>query len=205
MEYNQGPYAYAPAAQTVLRQETSLGWEAGLELASVDGWQLEVGVFDQQVEDAIYFDLSAYSGYLQDTGASDSRGVELAASLPLLDTLRISGNLTFNETSRPNGQPRIQRPRRQANLGLNYASPSGQLQVHGFVRAAWDAVDEVFGLPDPVVLDDYAVLDVSAIYRIGERLELVARLENALDENYREIADYNSPGRAAYLGIRLHY
>jgi vitamin B12 transporter len=205
VEYNSGPWAYAPAADVRLREETSRGWELGLELAAGTAWQSAIVYFDQQVENAISFDLAGYSGYLQEPGGSRSSGVELSGRWQAGERLGLQANITFNDATRPNGQPRIQRPRRQANGGIDYRSPSGRLLVHGYYRSARDAVDEVFGGSAPIPLDDHGVLDLGATLQLGTGVTLSLRVENALDEDFREVVDYNNPPRAVYVGASLGF
>src|SRR5690606_8323497 len=63
--YNSGPFASPPASLVSLKQETSKGHEFGIEYLA-DTLRLEAVYFDQDVEDAITFDLDAFSGYIQD-------------------------------------------------------------------------------------------------------------------------------------------
>lgn len=204
VQYNRGPWAYAPAALVTLRQETSKGWEAGVEYLQGTRLQLEAVYFDQQVQDAIEFDLSGWSGYLQERGRSRSQGVELAGELALDPHWRLSANLTWNDTQRPNGLQRLRRPRQLLNAGLSWQGLTDQrLSLNAFVRASRDSIDEVAGAP--LALPDFAVLDLSASLRLGTNLQLYGRLENALDEEYQEVSGYNTPGRAAYVGFRLDY
>jgi vitamin B12 transporter len=49
------------------------------------------------------------------------------------------------------------------------------------------------------------VLDVSGAYRINAHLQLYARIENLLDEQYEELSGYNTAERAGYLGFRINY
>lgn len=201
--YNSGPWSYPPASLVTLGEETSRGFEAAIEYQGDNGLHLEFVAFDQEVEDAIFFDLSAFSGYLQDTGKSDSSGFEIIAAYPLTATLNVQANYTYNETERPNGQQRLRRPEHLANVGLSYRSDSGKLNLHGFYRATRDAIDEVFG--SAVALEDTAVLDLGASYRLTESVQLYARIENAFDDSFQEVVDYRAPGRASYLGFRVNF
>ena len=54
-----------------------------------------------------------------------------------------------------------------------------------------------------VALDDLGVLDLNASYTLRGGIEVFARLENAGDTSYREIADYRSADRAAFVGLRF--
>ena len=49
----------------------------------------------------------------------------------------------------------------------------------------------------------YATLDVTARWPVSERVELFGRIENVWDEQYQTAAGYASPGRGAFVGVRL--
>jgi vitamin B12 transporter len=201
--YNSGAWSYPPASTITLRQETSEGFEAGIEYAHDDGLHLEAVYFDQDLADAIYFDLTTYSGYLQYSGTSNSRGVELSANLPLTARWNLQANYTWNETEQPNGQQRPRRPEQQFNVGTSFTTSGERLTLNAFYRAARAAVDEtVTGI---VPLDDFGVLDLGASFRFSPRVELYGRIENLLDERYEELTGYNSAERAAYAGFRIAY
>ncbi len=201
--YNKGPWSYPPAALVTLQQEKSEGFEAGVEYVHERGLHLDAVYFDQDVRDAIYFDLATFSGYLQDVGRSTSRGVELSGEVPLTSAWQLRINYTWNDTERPNGLPRARRPEQQFNFGLAYAALQDRLTLQAFYRAARDALDD--SATGTVPLDDFGVLDLSAALRFDARLQLYARLENLLDEDYEELSGYNTAGRAAYVGIRFSY
>lgn len=203
IDYNAGPWAFPPAAGLALQEETSEGFEYGIEYLIGNQLRLELVVFDQQVQDAIVFDLAGFSGYLQDTGSSNSEGVELIGEYALSAQLRLSANTTYNDTERPSGLQRLRRPKHLSNLGLQYRSVNQRLSVNAFYRISSDSIDELFGTP--VSLDDFEVLDITASYKLSEQFEIYGRLENALNNNYQEVADFVSPDRASYVGIRLNF
>ena len=49
---------------------TSAGYELAVELTQNDGTTYQVIYFDQEIEDAIFFDLAGFSGYLQDEAST---------------------------------------------------------------------------------------------------------------------------------------
>ena len=202
IDYNAGPFSFPPASTVQLSEEQSSGLEFGFEYLT-DRVTVEVVRFDQEVEDAIYFDLSGFSGYLQDSGISTSTGIEISGSLAVSDSLSLQANYSYNDTERPNGLQRVRRPERLANFGVSYVSDSERLRINGFYRASRDSIDEQFGTP--IDLDDFEVVDVSASYRLSANVEVFARLENALNEDYQEILDFIAPERASYIGIRLNF
>ncbi len=201
--YNKGPYAYPPASTTSLTEETSKGHEFAVELFTQLGSHFEVVYFDQRIEDAIYYDLANYSGYLQDIGESRSNGVEFSASIPLHAQLKLQANYTYNETERPDGSQRQLRPRNLANMSLAWNSSDNNTLVSAFYRRSADTQDAIFGAP--VSLDAIEVFDLTSSYKVNESVQLFGRIENLFDQDNEEILGYNTAQRAAYIGFRLNF
>ncbi len=200
--YNAGAFASPPASNVQLKEETSRGFELGVEYFLGTTLELEAVYFNQEVEDAIFFDLDLFSGYLQDIGDSKSTGIELIANYAISANWTLQGNVTFNDTERPNGLQRIRRPEYLGNLGVKYLSSNGKLAFNGFFRSSANAVD---GNTVLVPLDDFGVLDINARYQLNKNVEIYVRVENALDEDYQEINDFNSAQRGSYIGARLSF
>ncbi len=196
--YNTGPFAYPPASAVALQEEESEGWEIGVEYFHGD-LRLEAIYFDQQVENAIEFDLASFSGYLQDIGTSASRGVELIAEAPLSNSLKIQGNYSFNDTERPDGSQRLRRPENLLNAGILYSSTDNRLNINGFYRAQADAIDA------GGAIEDFNVVDLTVSYQLTESLRLHGRVENLFAEDYQEVLGFNTAGRAAYVGFNFQF
>jgi len=201
--YNAGAFAFPPASGVTLKEESSEGFEIGLEYFSGSRVRAEFVLFNQDVEDAIFFDLAGFSGYLQDIGSSESKGYELNGEVTLSEHWQLSANYTHNETERPNGLQRRRRPEELLNIGVMFTALNNKLKINAFYRSSGDAIDERFG--SPVRLDDFEVLDMTASYSVSDSIEVYGRLENAFDESYQEIIDYNSADRASYVGVRLNF
>lgn len=212
LAYNNGPFAadYVPRQ---LDEETSRGYEVGVEWSAADNTFVELVWFDNTIKDEIYFDLQAFGGYLQSEGETESQGVELGASAEIIDNLVIGGNVTYNETALSDdttlsgaegGDPRPRRPETFFNLSVRYDFPEDRASLALYYRGARDTVDYPFGV-GRIALDDYEVLDLYADWRIVDSFEVYVRGENLLDEQYQEINDFNTPGRAAYMGARLTF
>lgn len=203
MAYNKRPEVYPPASLVDLKQEESRGYELGIEYSIGTFATLEAVHFNQRVENAITFDAVSWSGYLQDLGTSRSRGLELSARVSVTPQWDLSGNYTYNQANQVDGSPRLRRPRHLANAGVSYYSQDDRLSLNAFYRFSRSAVDQVDGRL--ASLDTFGVFDLSASYRISDLLEVYGRLENALDKEYQEVYDYYTPGRAAYVGVKLNF
>lgn len=201
--YNAGAFASPPASLVTLKEENSEGWEVGVEYYSGTRLKLEAVYFDQKIEDAIVFDLAGFSGYLQDIGTSTSQGVELSGNFELNNNWNVNANYTYNDTERPNGVQRRRRPETLTNIGVSYRSTDERLSFNAFYRTSKDSIDEIGGTV--VSLENFGVLDINANFRINETVEVYARIENFLDEEYQEIFDFNSAERGSYVGLRLSF
>jgi vitamin B12 transporter len=198
--YNDGPFSFPPAAGFPLVEESSRGYDIGVEYDVVGGVHLEATYFDQRIEDQIFFDLIGFSGYLQSPGTSTSKGVELGATVPVGERWEVLANWTHNDAVDTGNVPRLRRPENMGNFGFGYRSPDDVFRLIVNFRVARDAVDIGSAL-----LDDYGVLDVSLAYSLNDTVELYGRVQNAADENYQEVVGYNSAGRSGYAGIRLRF
>lgn len=196
--YNNGPFAFPPASLTTLDEEISSGYDIGIEFHGASGLFLEAVYFSQQVEDAIYFDLAGFSGYLQENGTTDSTGIELSAEGPVTGPLSFFSNYTYNDTETSTGDQRVRRPLHSGNVGLK--GKHSQWNWMTAVRFANDAEDEVAGTR--VDLDDYQVLDATVSYTGFRSLELYVRGQNLLDNDYEEVIGFNTAGTAFTLGFR---
>ncbi|WP_237055616.1 TonB-dependent receptor plug domain-containing protein [Microbulbifer sediminum] len=188
--------------------ETSHGYELAGEYRLAGRLQLELVYFDQQIQDAIIFDYSlgnsGFGAYGQDDGESRSEGIELALSGTLADRLDWYFNGTFLDAESADGNQRLQVPQQVYNLGGSYRLLGERLAL----GANWRRVANRLS-PNPdffgpaVALDDYGVLDLKASFRVSDSLQLNLRGENVLDEDYREVAGYNTAGAAVYAGLEL--
>ncbi|SDJ96458.1 TonB-dependent receptor plug domain-containing protein [Microbulbifer yueqingensis] len=188
--------------------ETSRGYELAAEYRLAERLQVELVYFDQQIRDAIVFDYrlgnSGFGAYGQDDGESSSEGLELVMSGNLAERLDWYFNGTFLETEDADGEQRLQVPEQVYNLGGSYHLPGDRLALGLNWRHVANRLSAAPGFFGPAVsLDDYNRLDLKASYRVSDSLQLNLRGENILDEDYREVAGYNTAGAAVYAGLEL--
>jgi vitamin B12 transporter len=188
-----------PAEQVVLTEETSEGFDVGLEYDAAR-LHLEVTYFDQEIHDAIEFDLLTFSRYVQSTGVSTSTGVEIAANVSVGERWQIIANWTHNDAEDAAGAPRLRRPENVGNLGVLYRAPNERLSF----LANWRVADEAVDVGN-AVLPSYEVLDLSMSFKASELFEIYGRVQNATDESYYEAVGYNTAEQAIYGGARLRF
>ncbi len=189
-----------PASEVTLQEETSRGWDVGVDYDTFGGLHLGLGWFSQRVNDEIIFDPITWTGYLQPAGRSVSDGAELVTHVPLTNRWAFIGNWTYNETRTADDQPRLRRPRNTGNAGALYTSSDTRLRLAANLRVLRGSVD--VGMAP---LDNYRVFDLSAAYQLSSTVEVHGRIENMSDASYIELDGYNTAGRAAYAGVRLRF
>lgn len=204
LAYNDGPWAWGPAASLALDEETSKGFDLGLSYYAASGFELGAIYFNQRIEDEIYFDLINFYGYLQAKGDSKSTGVELFFDYPFAEQWRVFGNATYNDTETPDGAQRIRRPEKIANLGGQFSSADQRFSLIANLRYSAASEDELYGV-GRLDLDDYVVLDISANYKLTAQAEIYGRIENAGNVDYEEVTGFNTGGSAAYAGLRYSF
>ena len=200
--YNFGPVAFPPAQGVALTEETSQGYDIGIEYDAA-AFHFEVTYFDQEIEDAIEFDLAGFSGYLQSPGTSTSKGIEIAANVPFGKRWELLANWTNNDAKTATGQQRVRRPENLGNFGLMYRPADLGISFLANIRISRDAIDAVF--PGTVALPDYEVLDLSVNWNASETFEIYGRLQNATDETYYEVNAYRTAERSIYGGVRFTF
>jgi vitamin B12 transporter len=200
LAYNRGPFAAPPALGFAPTEETSRGYDLGLEYDAASGLHLEVTYFDQEVEDQILFDLVGFTGYLQFPGASTSEGIEIAGIVPLREQWQLSVNWTYNEATYETDEPRVNRPKNIGNVSLLYRAANERLGFIANWRLARDSVDSA-----GVALEDYSVLDLSVSYDLSAAIDIFGRVQNATDESYEEVAGYYAASRSIYGGVRVRF
>lgn len=197
VQYNRSSSASAPASTTELKEETTKGYEAGLEYTLSSGSHFEVTYFDQKITDGIEYDLVNYSGYIQSLGEARSKGVELIGDIVLSSNLGLSYNYTYNDAKDTDGEQRNRRPRHLANIGVYYQLDKLRLAANG--RLVHHFVD------GSTQMKNYELLDISARYSVNDNLTVTARIENAFDTQYQDLTTYYTSGAAAHVGLKYQF
>lgn len=192
-----------------LAPEKSIGWDAGVEQTFLDGvLTVDVTYFNADLTDEItYQSLPNWQfTYVNAEGVSERQGVEVKLSVKPSQNWLIAGSYTYTDTQDPDGVPEIRRPKQAASLNVNYTFAEGRGQVGTGLVYNGKMTDSVFTYPlQRVTLDDYLLVNVSASYKLDDRITLFGRVENMLDSKYEEVYGYTSAPAAAYGGIKVEF
>jgi vitamin B12 transporter len=182
-----------------LKEESSSGYDLGLEYYRDSGLNAQLTWFEQSTEDEIIYDMQNWTGYLQADGRSHSKGVEVQFSLPIANWAQLDTVFTRNLTQTALDQTRIHRPGKTANMSL-YLYPAESLVI--LLNNRWES--DVLDV-DRQPMESYQVLDLSATFTLVPGWEVFGRVENALDEEYQEVTGYYTSRRAGYIGTRFSF
>lgn len=197
--YNDGAFAFGTAKNLQLREETSQGFDLGME------WYLKSSFvalthFNQRIEDEIIFDAVGFQGYLQTSGKSRSKGFELEWHHVPISNIKFWGNYTYNDSKTQSGEPRLRRPEHLANLGVNIADTAQTISFNTHIHWEKGAVD-IGNVP----LDNFAVVNISLRYQVNEILNVNVKIDNLFNRKYEQVVGFNSASRGGYLGTELRF
>ena len=137
-------------------------------------------------------------------GKSKRQGAELTAEAQFGNT-RLAGGWGYLDATEDDGGREIRRPSHSGHLTATHQR--GRWLLHGAVHFVGRRDDFSFASwpATRVRLADYQLLRLGASLQLTDRLEISGRVENGLDDDYEDVLGYRTPGRAAYLGVRLNF
>jgi vitamin B12 transporter len=185
-----------------LSPEASTSFDLGLAWKGRGQWPYPaVTLYRRDTEDLIVFTSSwTYDniGRARSQGVEIEAGAELAPGLTLLGAYSLADNANRTAGSAEFGNPLPRRPRHALSLAAEWELGAPVLGADlRWVSASFDDPAATVRMPS------YATLDLTARWPVSERVELFGRIGNLWDEPYQTAAGYASPGRGAFVGVRL--
>ncbi len=182
--------------------EAGIGWAAG-------GHSFDVTLFDANLTNEIIgtFNSTTFiAGVANATGRSRRRGVEVAGQAELARGLTLNTSYTYLDANQQQvaGSAlvrEVRRPRHSGSIALNYSSRPFDLSAAAAITGARGDTD--FARFVPVTLPAYTLLTLAGAWHISPRIDLTARVENALDASQVDVFAYRGPGLTAHGGIRF--
>jgi vitamin B12 transporter len=209
-------YGFFPGSfvgNPALKPERSSGLSAGVRFGPWRRLTARLGYFQANLKDEIVdvFDPATFrSTTANASGTSRRDGIEAIVELkPRTHALtRLFVTYTYldaEERQAAGGLAvrEVRRPRHSAGLGgqgeigrLNWGA------TLAYVGARRDTDFDAFPAR-PVRLGAYWLGSLQLGWRLGKTLEAFARVENALDDDYRDVFGYRTEGRNVHAGLRL--
>lgn len=185
-----------------LEAERSLGWDGGVEADLAGGrLRLEATAFGTTFDDMVAFETDGF----RNVAEASTSGVELEASVLASDRVRVRGSYVYTDARDEEAdEALLRRPRHEVGADLEAVFANGADATLG-ARRVGEREDLDFSTfpAERVELDPYTLLRVGASWPLGDALRVFGRVENLLDEDYEEVLNFGTPGRAAYVGVKL--
>jgi vitamin B12 transporter len=189
---------YAPIyGNTALQVEKSVGADVGVEQAFLKGQVVgSATLFWNRFENLINFENSHYVN----VGKAHTEGLELAARWAVNDNFGLKGSYTYtiaeNDTT---DRWLARRPRHMASISADW-TPLDGLDLGGSLRAYGKQLDSTFSNR---VNNAYIVADFDAAYAVTGNVSVFGRVENLFNADYEDVRGFNTPGRAAFAGVKI--
>lgn len=204
---------YSEYGNLSLAPETAQSWDVGVVHKALDGAaQIGVTWFRRKTRNLIDFvsctaagDPSPlcdypFDGYYDNVAASVTRGIETELRLRPTDALLVDFSYSWMKPKDlTTGRDLSRRPRHKAYASIDYRWPFG-LSAGASLTHVGASYDNPFSATRNA---DYVLTDIRASYPVTGRIDLYGRIENLFDADYETVAGYGSPGRAAYVGVRM--
>lgn len=179
-----------------LEVEESEGFDIGVDLSWSGGASFSVGYFANDIGNEI--DFLWPEGYLN-LGATETRGVELYAAVPLARRIDWSLSYTYLSAEDAATGSWLGRPRNAATSQLT-ARPGERLSLTARARYRSENAASFGG-----ITAGFVVWDLLGSFELSERLEVFGRLVNLFDEDYQYEWGMSTYDRSVYAGLRLRY
>ena len=194
-----------------LMPERSLTWELGIEQTFWnEQLRLEGVFFSSRFEDLIEYNRTPEGQpNFFNVDEAAAHGLELSAAFAPLPAWTLGAAYTYLQTEDGEGEPLKRRPEHKIHTFGSYSPGrfNGRLDVY-YIGTRHDRFYP--GFPEPpqdVENPAYLRVNVALSYKLIERerytLEVFGRAENLLDEDYEEVYGFETPGFAAFGGIRV--
>ena len=200
------PFLFTGTSWKQLSPEELNHAEIGLKLSPIDGTQVDISVFNDQIKNRYVYDF-AHSTTFFNLGGYHTNGAELSIKQTLGQGWTAFGGLTLLDPS-INNLPYT--PKTAFTAGLN-----GNV---GLVKIAIDAQyqSQVFALnrdrnisnPNTEKVASFTVVNVRGSYplpALGKKGEIFVALDNLLDEKYEYRPGYAMPGISGQLGVSASF
>ena len=140
-----------------------------------------------------------FAGQVVNRARAETRGIELGAEARPTESVSLRGSYTWLEAfDRDTHERLIRRPKHTIDLEGNVRATQSLLLGVG----AHFVIDRLDSTPTGnAPIDDYTTVRLYASYAVRADLTLSLRIENALDEEYDEVAGYAALPRAVFGSI----
>jgi len=196
---------FSPFGNPDLEAEKTESWDVGVEqhltLANSD-IILGATYFDQDFTDLIQF--VGFS--IENFGKSVARGVETEARIRFPNNITLAAAYTYLteaefKSSNLDGHDLLRRPKHLVAVTANYSKDKLNVNLNATYTGERSDLDPVTFAADEEA-DDFTKVDLAVSYDVNEHVQLIALVENVLDQDIEQSVGFESKGISFLGGIR---
>jgi vitamin B12 transporter len=184
-----------------LEPERSESIAAEFRYRAADRHEFRLGAYENDIGNLIEFvvlSFEPFAGENRNVAEARIRGIEAGYGYAG-ERWTVDAELALADAeNRSTGEQLLRRPKESFTFALTRRFARFDLGLG--LLAAGERPD--INVAGRVALDSYLLVDLTAGWRITDRLSLRARIENLLDEDYELASGFNTPERGAYLALR---
>jgi vitamin B12 transporter len=160
-----------------------------------DRHTLRLELYPNDIENLIEYDFASFT--LQNIGKAEIRGAELGYDYQG-DNFVFRASLLKQSAENADTGARLLR-RADESLTVSYTQDIGRFRVGVTVLASGDREDFAATLPG------YVLANLTGQVRIGDNLQLNARIENILDTEYDTASQFRMQERSGFIELKYHW
>lgn len=183
-----------------LKPEEGDGWDIGIDQALLGGKiRVSSTLFGYDITDKIIYDYGT-SKYAN-ASVYKSKGIENGISYQVTESFSAKLAYTYSDaTSDDKEAARV--PRNVTNLDLIWRGLDNKLNLKLNTIYTGTQFSNAFSTEK---LPHFTLVNLSSGYDVSETVQVWARIDNLLDEDYQEIENYMTRGFSFYAGVRLGF
>ena len=192
-------------ANSNLRPETDLGWDAGFEQA-LPGNSLRFGITYFHINIKNLIDTSPDGTTDVNIGRALTDGVESFIAYQLVKTLTLRLDYTFTQaTDEVSHLTLLRRPKNKESLVTVWqATDRLQMSATLLTVSSWVDGNRDFSIPR-LNASPYTTVDVAGNYSLTKGWTLTARIANLLNRHYQNPDGFDQPTFGAFVGIKAKF
>ena len=183
-----------------LRPEISVGVDVGIDQRVAD-WDLMASftVFWIRYQDLIDFDFDLFQNINRDE--VNAKGIELSLRWDPDPRVKVFSDLTYQNAESPgSAEPLRNLPEWMGSVRVGF-QPIEPLEVRVELSFASESFDVQIAVPDMTVVGGYGLLDLAASWDLSAAWEVLARVDNLTDTDYRHFIGFPQPGVTGKIGL----
>lgn len=179
-----------------LEPELSKNAQLGLRYAGGNRHYFDLELYANDLDDLIEFDLQTFT--LVNVDAAEIRGAQLGYEYRG-DSFTLRGDIVRQRAENKTTGARLLR-RAEQSASVTYTQNVGDHRLGVSLLAAGDRED--FG---GISLDSYVLANLTAQFQLGRGLQLNARIENLLNEDYATAANFRMQERSGFVELKYRW